>query len=89
MSFMTYEEIGKEMNISKQAVNQLLNKAIDKTFKVISNNTDSPFDAIKTMTMIFNINNNKDFQQMYKILNKKYKQEIENDKEWKANQQMC
>ena len=91
MSFMTYQEIGDEMNITKQAVSQLVKKAVNKTYRTIANGkyVDSPFEAVKAMTLFFNIDNHKDFTQMYKILDDSIIQEIENDEEWKKNQPMC
>ena len=91
MSFMTYQEIGDDLDITKQAVSQLVKRAVNKTYKTIVNSkfVDSPFEAIKVMTVFFNIDNHKDFMQMFKILDNVTIQEIQSDEEWQKNKPMC
>ena len=86
---MTYEEIGEELDISKQAVSQLTKKAVNKVYKTIVKTTSSPFEAIKTMTLFFNIDNHDDFKQMFKILDNDTKEEIQDDEEWNKYKPLC
>jgi len=86
MSFMTYEEIGDEIGITKQAVSQNLKKSINKVFNYICDNlADNYFDALMLTVSLFNIDNNDDFKQMYKLINKDTKEKIELSYEWKKN----
>jgi len=83
MSFMTYQEIGNELGITKQAVSQNIKKGINKTYDYIYDNlSEGYFDALLLMVKFFNINNNDDFKQMYKLINKHTKEKIETSYEW-------
>jgi len=81
---MTYEEIGDELGITKQAVSQNIKKGINKVYNNIVNNlTDGDyFEALMIMVSLFNIDNNDDFNQMYKLINKESKENIESSYEW-------
>jgi predicted transcriptional regulator len=87
MSFMTYEEIGKEIGITKQAVSQIIKKGINKTYNnILHNITETKndyFEALMIMVSFFNIDNNDDFNQMYKLIDKNIKENIETSYEWK------
>lgn len=83
MSLMTYDEIGVEVGITKQAVSQNIKKGINKVFDYIYTNVArNPFEALLMMVVFFNIDNHDDFKQMYKLINKQSKKLIENTKEW-------
>jgi len=82
---MTYQEIGDELNISKQAVSQLIKKGVNKIYKYMfqANIVQTPFEAIQAITMFFNIDNHDDFKQMFKLFDNNIKKEITTDEEWK------
>jgi len=87
MSLMTYEEIGEELGVTKQAVRNNLKKAINKSYEYINNHIgDSPFESLRILTLFFGITEHKDFQQMYKLIDKKIQKIIEGTDDWKNNQ---
>lgn len=87
MSLMTYDEIGSELGVTKQAVRNNLKKAINKSYEYINVNIGkTPFESLTILTLFFGITEHKDFQQMYKLINKKLKKLIEGTDDWKKNQ---
>ena len=80
---MTYESIGKELGISKQAVSQHMKKGINKLFLGVEKISDDAYDTLKTLVYSLNINNHADFKQFYKLLNKDIKERIESNEEWR------
>jgi predicted DNA-binding protein YlxM (UPF0122 family) len=80
---MTYDEIGAEIGITKQAVSQNVKKGVNKIFNYIHENiAKSPFEALSMLVIFLNIDNHDDFKQMYKLIDTKYKKSIERSKEW-------
>ena len=87
MSLMTYEEIGSELGVTKQAVRNNLKKAINKSYEYINDYIGgTPFESLRILTLFFGITEHKDFQQMYKLIDKKIKKLIEGTNDWKNNQ---
>lgn len=85
MGFMTYEQIGNDIGITKQAVSNNLKKAINKVYDqiLIKVTKCNAFAALMQMVFLFNIDNHDDFIQMYKLLSKENKQIIEDSCEWR------
>lgn len=80
---MTYEEIGNELGITKQAVCQNTKKAVNKVFDYIEKNcSENPMDAVMMLTAFLNIDNHDDFKQVYKLINTNVKKRIESSSEW-------
>lgn len=88
MGFMTYEQIGNEIGITKQAVSINIKKAVNKVFSNITNIADTPFEALTLFLAFLNIDNNDDFKQVYKLINKEHKSKIENSPEWQKNKKI-
>ena len=83
MSFMTYDEIGADIGITKQAVSQNVKRGVNKVFDYIySSITKNPFDALSMLVVFLNIDNHDDFTQMYKLIKNESKKLIEDTKEW-------
>lgn len=77
----TGSEIARELNISRQAVSQLIKRAISKIYDGLLNEhvCDSPVDAILFMRKWFGINDDEDIQQFYDLFPPRIKEEILND----------
>jgi len=83
MSLMTYEEIGDEIGITKQAVSQNVKRGVNKIFNYIFLNiAKSPFEALMMLVAFLGIDDHDDFKQVYKLIDKQFKDVIEVSKEW-------
>ena len=86
---MTYKEISNELNITKTAIHLNVKKAVNKIYINIEKNyAENYFDALETLLLILNIDNHKDFKQLYRLFYKETRERIENSDEWKKYEQM-
>jgi len=77
----TGSEISRELNVSRQAVSQILKRAIVKVYEnlLFENICDTPTDAILYMRNWFGVEEEEDIQQFYDLFPKRIKDEILND----------
>jgi len=90
IGFMSYEEIGKELGVTKTAVYQNVKRGINKAYKHLEKTCSdlTPLDILETILLIFNIDNHDDFKQLYRLFSPKIKERIEQSEEWENYKQM-
>lgn len=75
-------EIGRELETTRSNVSQTLKRALTKVYNKILYEHElasRPTEALLLMLKHFNINNDEDAQEFFKILPKQIKSEVEND----------
>lgn len=78
---MTGSEIARELGVSRQAVSQILKKAIDKVYKGLMNEniTESPLQTVMFMRDWFGVEAKEDIKQFIDLLPREVYKEVKLD----------